>query len=43
VKTYRWLSSELAADPNSEWAQQNRELVWQQMPPEERAAAQQYR
>lgn len=43
VQAYRWLSSALAADPNSQWAQQNRNSIWQQMTPEERAAAQQYR
>jgi len=43
VEAYRWLSSALAADPNSDWAQQNRDLIWQQMTPEERSAAQQYR
>ncbi len=43
VETYRWLSSALAADPNSQWARQNRDLTWQQMTPEERALAQKYR
>ncbi len=43
VEAYRWLSSALTANPNSEWAQQNRDLIWQQMTPEERAAAQKYR
>ena len=43
VEAYRWLSSALAADPNSHWAQQNRKLIWQQMTLDERAAAQQYR
>jgi TPR repeat protein len=43
VETYRWLSSALAADPNSQWAQQNRNLTWQQMTPEERALAEKYR
>jgi len=38
VKAYRWLSSALAADPNNRWALQNRDLIWQQMTPEERAA-----
>jgi zinc-ribbon domain/Sel1 repeat len=37
VKAYRWLMSTLAADPNSRWAQENRELVWQEMTPDERA------
>ena len=39
VEAYRWLSSALAADPNSDWALQNRDLIWQQMTPDERAAA----
>jgi hypothetical protein len=43
VKAYRWLSSALAADPSSQWAQQNRDLIWQQMTPEERALAEKYR
>jgi hypothetical protein len=43
VEAYRWLSSALAADPNSHWAQENRELTWQQMTADERAAAQRYR
>ena len=43
VEAYRWLSSALAANPKSEWAQQNRDLLWQQMNPEERAMAQRYR
>ena len=43
VQAYRWLSSALAANPHSDWAQQNRDLIWQQMTPEERAAAEKYR
>jgi hypothetical protein len=43
VEAYRWLTSALAADPNSHWALQNRDLIWQQMTPDERAAAQQHR
>ena len=43
VEAYRWLSSALAADPNSHWAQENRELIWQEMTAAERAAAQPYR
>ncbi len=39
VQAYRWLSSALAADPNSEWAQQNRALIWRQMTAEEKAQA----
>lgn len=43
VEAYRWLSSALTANPNSQWAQQNRDLIWQQMTPDERAQAQRYR
>ena len=43
VEAYRWLSSALAANPSSQWAQQNRDLLWEQMTPEERAAAAKYR
>jgi hypothetical protein len=43
VEAYRWVSSALAANPSSQWAQQNRDLLWQQMTPEERAAAGKYR
>jgi len=43
VEAYRWLSSALVADPNSEWAQQHRNLLWQQMTPEERTSAEKYR
>jgi len=43
VEAYRWVSSALAADPNSNWAQENRELLWQEMTADERAAAQRYR
>lgn len=43
VQAYRWLSSALAANPNSDWAKQNRDLIWQQMTPDERAAAEKYR
>ena len=43
VEAYRWLSSALVANPNSEWAQQNRDLLWQQMTPEERTSAEKYR
>ena len=39
VQAYFWLSSALAADPNNYWAQQNRELTWRQMTPEERIQA----
>ncbi len=40
VQAYRWLSSVLAADPGNHAAQQNRDLIWQQMTPAERTAAQ---
>ncbi|MGB8770744.1 MAG: zinc-ribbon domain-containing protein [Candidatus Korobacteraceae bacterium] len=40
VEAYRWLSSALAANPNSDWARQNRDLLWQQMTPEERGTTQ---
>ena len=43
VEAYRWVSSALAANPNSEWAQQRRDLLWQQMTPEERTLAEKYR
>ncbi len=43
VEAYRWVSSALAANPNSEWAQQRRDLLWQQMTPEERTLAAKYR
>jgi len=37
------MSAALQANPYSEWAQQSREQLWQQMTPEEQAAAQKYR
>ena len=43
VEAYRWLSSALAANPHSDWAQQNKNLIWQQMTPEEQAEAAKYR
>jgi hypothetical protein len=43
VEAYRWASSALAANPNSDWAQQRRDQLWQQMTPEERALAEKYR
>ena len=43
VEAYRWLSSALTANPHSDWAQQNKDLIWQQMTPDERAEAQKYR
>ena len=36
VQAYRWLRSALAVDPTNYWAQQNRDLIWRQMTPEER-------
>ena len=43
VEAYRWLSAALAANPESQWAQQNRDVLWNQMSPQEQAAAQKYR
>ena len=43
VKAYQLISSALVADPSSEWAKENREALWNQMTPEERAEAQKYR
>ncbi|HZD33544.1 MAG TPA: hypothetical protein VE779_18005 [Candidatus Angelobacter sp.] len=43
VKAYQLMSSALTADPSSEWAKENRETLWSQMTPEERAVAQKYR
>jgi TPR repeat protein len=43
VEAYRWLSSALVANPNSEWARQNRDSIWQQMTAEERTQAERYR
>ena len=43
VEAYRWLSSALVANPHSEWAQQNKDLIWQQMTPDERVMAEKYR
>ncbi len=43
VEAYRWVNSALVANPDDQWAQQNRDLLWQQMTPEERAAAGKYR
>ena len=43
VEAYRWLSSALVANPHSDWAQQNKDLIWRQMTPEEQAQAQKYR
>ena len=43
VKAYQLMSSALAVDPTSEWAEQNRKELWQQMTPEERSQAEKYR
>ncbi len=43
VEAYRWVSAALTANPDSQWAQQNRDLLWNQMTPQEQAAAQKYR
>jgi len=43
VEAYRWLSSALTANPSSQWAQQNRDLIWRQMTPDERVMAEKYR
>jgi len=40
VEAYRWFSSALAAEPANASARQNRDLIWQQMTPEEQAQAQ---
>lgn len=42
VQAYKWMSLALVADPGSEWAQQNRDLLWRQMTPDERSAAAKY-
>ncbi len=43
VEAYRWVSAALNANPRSEWAQQNRDLLWEQMTPDERIMARKYR
>jgi TPR repeat protein len=43
VEAYRWLSSALVANPHSDWAQQNKDLIWNQMTPDERVMAAKYR
>ena len=43
IEAYRWYSSSLAANPDSDWTQQTRDLIWRQMTPDERAQAQRYR
>ena len=39
VKAYQLMTSALAADPNSDWARENRQLLWNQMTREQRAEA----
>jgi TPR repeat protein len=39
VLAYRWMTSALAADPNNQWATQNRDLMLRQMTADERARA----
>jgi hypothetical protein len=43
VKAYQLMSSALAVDPGSEWAEQNRKELWQQMTPAERSQVEKYR
>jgi len=43
VEAYRWYSSSLSANPDSHSTQQTRDMIWQQMSPDERAQAQKYR
>jgi TPR repeat protein len=43
VKAYQLMSSALVADPGSEWAEQNRKELWNQMTPQERTQAEKYR
>jgi TPR repeat protein len=40
VQAYHWLTLALAADPNDPWAQQNRDITWNQMTSEEKEIAQ---
>jgi hypothetical protein len=42
VRAYEFLSSALEADPTSEWADQNRKELWNQMTAAERAEAQKF-
>ena len=39
IEAYRWLSLALESDPASQWVSANREIIWRQMSPEERAMA----
>jgi TPR repeat protein len=43
VRAYQLMSSALQADPNSEWAKESRQQLWNQMTPSERAMAQKNR
>ncbi len=43
VRAYQLMGSALAVDPTSEWAEQNRKELWEQMTPEERTQAEKYR
>jgi len=43
VRAYEFLSEALQADPTSEWADQNRKELWNQMTVAERAQAQKFR
>jgi zinc-ribbon domain len=40
LEAYRWLSSALAADPHNQAARHDRDVIWEQMTPEERTLAQ---
>jgi zinc-ribbon domain len=40
IEAYRWVNSALAVDPNNQAAQRNRDLIWQQLTPEERGLLQ---
>jgi TPR repeat protein len=43
VRAYQLMSSALAVDPTSEWAETNRKELWRLMTPEERVLAGKYR
>lgn len=43
VQAYRWLSAALEANPGSEWLDENRESLWNQMTPGERQKARPFR
>jgi hypothetical protein len=42
VQAYRWLNAAVATDSASDWAKQNRDMIWRQMTPAERTAAAKY-